>query len=240
MTTLVALSYIVSGLIEIVVPLVFGYLLIKRLQTSWKIWFIGALMFLVSLIRFPLNNYLTQLVVSGTITSLSFWLVYLIPSFTAGIFEEIARYIGIRYLIRNESYRSGLTYGAGHGGIESIFIVGLNVLALGIVLLTSPETIPETQLQGILSTPWYLPLVGAYERIMAMTIQISLSIMVLEAIRQKKIQYLLLAIITHTAVNYLSVSAVGYSILYAEMVVTGFAIGLAQWANSKVRDNLMA
>ena len=240
MTAPITLSYLVSGLIEVLLPLVFAYFLIKRLRTSWKVWFIGALMFLVSLVRFPLNGYLTDLVVSGTITSLSFWLIYLIPSFTAGIFEEIARYLGLRYLVKNMSYRSGLTYGAGHGGIESIFLVGLNVLTIGIILLTNPDSLPQMQLRAILATPWYLPLVGAYERVMVMTIHISLSIMVLESLRQKKIQYLLLAIIVHTAINYLSVSAVGYNVFYAEMVVTGFAIGLAQWAYTRIKDEIMA
>ena len=164
MTTLNAISYIIAGTIEIALPLVLGYILIKRLNTSWKIWFIGAIMFLVSLIRFPLNNYLINLVVSSEISTMSLWLVYLIPSITSGIFEEIARYLGIRYLIRDDSYRTGLTYGAGHGGIESIFVVGLNVLTIGIILVTNPESLGEMQLLAINSSPWYLPLVGAYER----------------------------------------------------------------------------
>ncbi len=75
---------------------------------------------------------------------------------------------------------------------------------------------------------------------MALVIQISLTVMVLEAIRQKKIRYLLFAIILHASINYLSISALNYSILYAEMVVTGFAIGLSQWAYSKVKDDIIA
>jgi uncharacterized membrane protein YhfC len=238
-TTMIAVSYLIAGTIEIALPLALGYILIKRLNTSWKLWLIGALMFLVSLIRFPLNNYLTQLVISGEITNISYWLIYLIPSITSGLFEETARYLGIRYLIKNDSYRTGLTYGAGHGGIESIFLVGLNVLTIGIMLVTNPESLGD-MLYSINSTPWYLPLVGAYERIMTMIIQLSLSIMVLETIRQKKIHYLLLAILVHAAINYLSITAVGYSILYAEMVITGFAIGLAQWAYPRVRETLRA
>ena len=236
---MIAISYLIAGTIEIALPLALGYILIKRLNTSWKLWLIGALMFLVSLIRFPLNNYLTQLVISGEITNISYWLIYLIPSITSGLFEETARYLGIRYLIKNDSYRTGLTYGAGHGGIESIFLVGLNVLTIGIMLVTNPESLGD-MLYSINSTPWYLPLVGAYERIMTMIIQLSLSIMVLETIRQKKPKYLILAILIHAAINYLSITAVGYSILYAEMVVTGFAIGLAQWAYPKVRETLKA
>lgn len=240
MTTLIAAGYIISGLIETLLPIVFAFFLIRRLKTSWKLWFIGAMMFLVSLIRFPLNNYLTQMIVSGSINRLSYWLIYLIPAITSGLFEETARYIGIKYLINNDSYRTGLTYGAGHGGIESIFLVGLNVLTIGIILVTNPESLPEMQLYAINSNPWYLPLIGAYERVMAMIIQIALSIMVLETVRQKKIQFLLLAITIHAAINYLSLTAVSYSILYAEIVITGFAIGLTQWAYPKIRETITA
>ncbi len=238
LTDIIGISFLVSGFIEIALPLVFAFILIKRLHTGWKTWFIGAMMFLLSLIRIPLNTFLTNIAVSGTINYITYLLVYLIPSLTAGIFEESARYIGLKYLIKDESYENGLTYGAGHGGIESIFLVGINVFTLGIILLTSPESLPQMQLYSIQSTPWYLPLVGAYERIMAMIIQISLSIMVLEALRTKQIKYLGIAILAHTAVNYLSASAVSYSVLYAELVVTGFAIGLGQWAYTKVKDSL--
>ena len=105
---MIAISYLIAGTIEIALPLALGYILIKRLNTSWKPWLIGALMFLVSLIRFPLNNYLTQLVISGEITNISYWLIYLIPSITSGLFEETTRYLGIRYLIKNDSYRNWL------------------------------------------------------------------------------------------------------------------------------------
>ena len=196
-------------------------------------------MFIISLVRFPLNTYLSELAVSGSITQLSFALVYFIPSFTAGVFEESARYLGLRYLISDEHYESGLTYGAGHGGIESILIVGINVLITGILLIVNPESLPQSQVYSILSLPWYLPLVGAYERIMVMIIHLSLSIMVLETIRTRRIMYIILAVVAHTAVNYLSTTAAGISILYAELVVTGFTIGLAQWAYSKIKDEIM-
>jgi uncharacterized membrane protein YhfC len=240
MSTIIAVTYVISGFVEVVLPVILGFIVIKRLQTSWKIWFIGALMFLVSLVRFPLNNYLTQLIISGNISGLLYALLYFVPSFTAGLFEETARYIGIKHLVRNEGYKSGLTYGAGHGGIESIFIVGINIFTIGILLIVRPEAIPETQKHLIFSNPWFFPLIGVYERVMALVIQISLTVMVLEAIRQKKIRYLLFAIILHTSINYLSISALNYSILYAEMVVTGFAIGLSQWAYSKVKDDIIA
>ncbi|MFC1802793.1 hypothetical protein ACFL0D_02375 [Thermoproteota archaeon] len=64
--------------------------------------------------------------------------------------------------------------------------------------------------------------------------------MVLETLRTNDIKYLVVAIIIHVAIDYLKVSMMGYSILYAELVVTGFAIGLAYWACYKVKDNIIA
>jgi uncharacterized membrane protein YhfC len=126
-------------------------------------------------------------------------------------------------------------YGAGHGGIESIFLVGANVLSVGVILLTNPATIPASQLAAIEATPLYLPFVGFYERIMAIIIQISLSVVVLESFRKRDMRYLAAAILIHFALNFLVVMTMGYGILYAEMAVTGFALGLGYWTLDKYR-----
>lgn len=238
MTTLNAVAYIVSGAIEILLPLALGFYVTRRFGTKWKSWFVGALMFLLSLIRLPVNSYASNLVASIGMNQYTFILIYLVASVTAGIFEESARYVGLRYLIKQDSYEEGVTYGAGHGGIESIMLVGLNVITIGFVLLSNPESLTEAQLYSIVSMPWYLPLVGAYERIMTMTIHICLSVMVLESIRNKNLKYYLLAIVIHTAIDYMTVSSVTRSIWYAELIITGFAIGLVQWAYPKVKNGL--
>jgi len=196
------------------------------------------MMFLVSLVRLPVNNYANTVIASGEITYSTYLMIYLVASLTAGLFEESARYIGLKYLIKKENYEEGITYGAGHGGIESILLVGINVLTMGFILLMNPESLPQMQLFSITSMPWYLPLVGAYERVISMVIHISLSVMVLESIRTRNLKYYLLAVVIHTAIDYLSTSASTYSILYAELVLTGFAIGLTQWAYPKIRETI--
>jgi uncharacterized membrane protein YhfC len=167
---------------------------------------------------------------------MTYILLIAIPSLTAGIFEETARYLGLRYLIKDDSFEKGLTYGAGHGGIESILLVGLNVLSVGVTLLRSPEALPQAQLDSLLAAPFYLPLVGVYERIMAMGVQIGFSIMVLVSIRRKDVKYLLTAIGLHVLMDFLAVYVVGYSILYSELLITGFAVGLGYWAIKVLRD----
>lgn len=229
MLTALGSAFIVSGLLEIFIPVAVGFYVIRRFDTSWRNWFSGALMFLVSLIRIPLNGYITQLILAGTLTSFTYSLLVLAPSLTAGIFEETARYIGFKLLIKDTAYERGLMYGAGHGGIESMLLVGLNVLSVGVVLMTNPQALPPEQLLQVIATPVYLPFVGVYERIMAMIVQIGLSIMVLESIRRSDKRYLLAAVGIHTLLNFLAVSAVGTGVIVSEMTVTAFAIGLGYW-----------
>lgn len=229
--------FTISGLLEIIIPLALGFYVTRRFGTSWRTWLVGGAMFILSLVRIPLNSYALQMLFSAPINPLTNTLLILVPSLTAGIFEEVARFVGFMYLIKDDSYENGLTYGAGHGGIESILIVGLNVLSIGIILLTNPEAFPPIQLDAILTTPTYLPLVGLYERIIAITIQISFSIMVLESIRRKDLRYLVVAIGLHTLLDYLAISIVNYGILYSEILVSGFALGLGLWCYNRLRDD---
>jgi len=232
-------AFIVSGLLEILIPIAVGFYIIRRFGTSWRNWFSGALMFMVSLIRIPLNLYLSQLILAGEPTPFAYSLLVFVPSFSAGIFEEVARYAGFKLLIKDSSYERGLTYGAGHGGVESILLVGVNILSVGVALLMNPELLPPEQLLSILGMPIYLPLVGVYERIMAMIIQIGLSIMVLESIRKSDIRYLFVAVGIHTMLNFLAVSTSGYGVLVSELIVTGFAIGLGYWTYKRIKGDII-
>jgi uncharacterized membrane protein YhfC len=104
--------FVFSGLLEIIIPLALGFYVTRRFGTRWKTWFVGALMFIVSMIRVLLNTYTSQLVLTVPISPLTYSLLIIIPSLTAGIFEETARYVGFKYLIKDYSYEKGLTYGA--------------------------------------------------------------------------------------------------------------------------------
>ena len=48
--------YVFSGALEILIPFGLGFMLKRRLKVSWRWFFVGAVMFLASLIRFPLNQ----------------------------------------------------------------------------------------------------------------------------------------------------------------------------------------
>jgi uncharacterized membrane protein YhfC len=237
--TEVGVSFTVAGLLEIVYPLALTYYLKRRLNTDWRVFFIGCTMFLASLIRIPLNNYATIAILGANLGQYTITLVYMLPSLTAGIFEEGARYLAYRFLVKDHTLKNGLMYGAGHGGIESVFMVGVSVLSVGVVLLTNPSAIPPAQLGAIEMTPLYLPFVGLYERVMTMVIQIGLSLVVLDSIRKNDLSYLATAILIHFAINFAALITAAYNVLYAEMVITGFALGLGYWSLQKVKAEML-
>jgi len=229
--------YLVSGALEILAPLGLGYAMRRRLGVSWRWFYVGGVMFLASLIRFPLNRYVSSVVLTqGYGYTLTTFILAAFPSLTAGVFEEGARYIAYRYVIDEHSLKNGLMYGAGHGGIESIFIVGVNVLTLGVLLLVNPLMIPRQLLESITLSPVYLPLVGLYERLGAMTVQIGLSVMVLEYFRKRDVRYLVGAVALHFLVDFVALATVRYGWVYSELAITVVALAMGYWVIKKAGD----
>ncbi|OOR14466.1 YhfC family glutamic-type intramembrane protease [Bacillus mycoides] len=174
-----------------------GLPLVALLYAFWKKCYIpymlGVLAFVVSqiLIRIPILNYL-----NGNSTAFSMFSVMqpilfaIMLSLSAGIFEEIARFIAMRYFMKQRDWQSGFLFGVGHGGIEAVLIVGIPVVSL---LLS--QTVSG-------NTDSYF--VGGVERIFAMLIHVGLSFIVLQAVVQKKFRYVVYAIFIHGTVNALA------------------------------------
>lgn len=171
-----------------------GLPLVTLLYAFWKKHYIpymlGVLAFVVSqiLIRIPILNYL-----NGNSTAFSMFsvmqpvLFVIMLSLSAGIFEEIARFIAMRYFMKQRDWRSGFLFGAGHGGIEAILIVGIPVVSL---LLS--QTVAG-------NTDSYFA--SGIERFFAMIVHIGLSFIVLQAVVQKKFRYVIFATLIHGVVN---------------------------------------
>ncbi len=237
MDVTIGVAYLFSGALEILIPFGLGLMLKRRLGVSWRWFFVGALMFLASLIRFPLNRYVSSAVsTQGYGVALDMLILAAFPSLTAGVFEEGARYIAYRYIIDDHSLMNGLMYGAGHGGIESVFIVGVNVLTMGILILFIPSSLPRPILESISMSQVYLPLVGLYERLGAMTLQMGLSVMVLECFRRKDMRYLFVAVALHFLVDFVALATLRYGWVYPELVITVVGLGTGYWVIKKARD----
>jgi len=137
--------------------------------------------------------------------------------FMAGIFEETARFAAFNILKKKYSgVETGLAYGVGHGGIESILLAGVStaVMAVTSILInTGNAAMVRGQAQGevlaainnqiefIATARPYLFLIGAFERVMAVCVQLSLSVIVFCSVYRKKLYLFPLAILLHAIVD---------------------------------------
>src|SRR5690625_2683858 len=59
------------------------------------------------------------------------WVLVPYGALMAGVFEEVGRYIMMRFALKKyRDWQDGLAFGIGHGGIESILILGLSNLTM--------------------------------------------------------------------------------------------------------------
>lgn len=176
--------------------------------------------------------------------------------FMAGLFEETGRFVAFKTILKKrlsgdlEDDSTALFYGAGHGGFEAFYVLASG-MALNIVLgimqntgnidsaIKSMNGISLEQVQGILtaletSNPLYF-LLGIVERLSAVTIHISASVIVWFAAKDKKYLYLYpLAIVLHAAFDAFtaSLSLLSANVFLIEAVLLVWAIIFALAAHS--------
>ncbi len=195
---------------------------------------VGAVVFLVTQVftRIPLLSYLSTLEWYQQMAA-NLLIIALFLSLTAGLFEEVGRYFGFKlFLKKHLSWKNGVAFGIGHGGVEAIALVGLayvNNLVYSFLINSGQfaETIapvlgPEMSaylVAQLTEMPAYMFLVAGLERAFTIVIHIALSLVVLLAVTKGKTIYLLYAILLHAAVNLPAVliPGLGYNILYAEL-----------------------
>ena len=246
-----AISYTISALTDLVLPFALAIFLARRYRAAWRWWFVGIAVFLLFqvLTRIPVMVVVQSLpaVKQGLTQPGFFWSFLLVAAFSAGLFEEGGRWLAFRYIVPPNERRWGtaLMLGAGHGGLE-VFGVGLLQVAalVGYIVLTlaSPETFAAYGQQGaqarsqFASLHGWEPLLGAWERISALAIQVGLTVMVLNAFRRGP-HWWWLALAAHTFVDFTSVGMLQISVIplgrslamvATEILVTAYAL-LAMW-----------
>jgi uncharacterized membrane protein YhfC len=222
-------SLLISGLLEFFIPLLLGLFIWSRLKAKWLAFLVGAVLWFVAfVVRSPINTYGTLWIYQNFKGAALIYLSVALPSLTAGIFEESARWLAFRFAVKDHRLENGLMYGAGHGGIESMLLVGVSVLSSAIVGYFYPQTLTSAQLVQLTTTPEWLVFIGLWERLCAMMFHMAMSILVLESFRQKQIWYLGVAIGAHFFLNFAAVYALQWGIVQSELVVTVFAV-VALW-----------
>ena len=219
-------SYIVTAAIEILLPIILAIIIWKKFKVSWAIFFLGMVLFLASLIRTPLNTYLGSLLQSNFRGETFYILFGAMSGLTAGIFEEGVRCIALGAVIKPRDYYKGMMYGVGHGGGgEAMVFIGLTTLANFIIYKFFPNILPINILPQIQAIAWWLPLVGAMERILAIAIQIAFSVLIMYAFMSRKYYMIFVTIVFHAIVDLVAFY-INYKIgmWYSELSVFFFAV----------------
>lgn len=216
---LLVATFVIAIGFEIIFPLVVGFLIHRRFGVRWRFFLYGMLIFFLSqmLTRIPIVQIAQALLAQQLQSSEIFLYVWLaVLALTAGLFEEVGRYLGYRFLIKNDrTWSVGLMYGAGHGGLESMLLVGglaliglVNVIAISTTNFSTMNLPPEqlaqieTARQQIAGLEWWMPLLGAYERFITIFLQIAFSILVLQCFLRNSLKWLVIAIAYHALIDF--------------------------------------
>lgn len=180
---------------------------------------LGVLTFVVSqvLFRLPILQLLEVKSVQYTMFSSTCPILFvLLLALSAGVVEEVARYVCMRFLLKERTWQTGFLFGAGHGGIEAILLVGIGAL---VAMFTSSNLFVESDF-----------LIGGIERLLAIILHIGLSLLVLRSVVEKRIVYLVVAIFIHTFVNSLTGIVPLYVSSTVAIVIVEVSLGLVALA----------
>jgi uncharacterized membrane protein YhfC len=226
MNSILFFTYPFGILVVLSLVIGLGVYLTRKYKLGWRLYWIGAALFIVAqILHIPFNLLIDRLFKNGVLPAipegyqLLFSAVFL--GLSAGFFEELTRYAGLRWWAKEaRSWVKGLLFGSGWGGMEAIIFFALPLtLNYGIFLalrtqdlsgMLPPEQLAPLQqgLELFWGVAWYDSLLGALERIMVIPIQIAFTILVMQVFIRGQIRWLWLAIIWHALLDAVAVIGV--------------------------------
>jgi uncharacterized membrane protein YhfC len=227
----------ISALIGIAVPAVLYVIFRKKNKANHLPFWVGCVTFVLFALVLEqlMYSFLMKTPIWATITG-NVWLYGAVGGFFAGLFEETGRYVAFKTVLRKKrgNDANALMYGAGHGGIEAVILLSVSMIVNVIFALQFNAGIPS-QLgtldagQQMINTPSWIFLVGAVERLSAVTIHVALSVLVWFAAKNNKKFWLFpLAILLHLIVDAVAVilSGLGVNVWIIEGAVFVVAAAL--------------
>lgn len=144
-----------------------------------------------------------------------FLLAFILAS-SAALFETFGRVMTVKLFMKDDNrFTSGLAHGIGHGGIEAILLVGMtfiNNLVLSIMInngsfdemyINNPSIYAVKEL--LIDTVSWMFLLGGVERILAILLHISLSVLVVYAFKVKKKSPIVAVFLVHMFLDFMVV-----------------------------------
>ncbi len=212
-------ALIVCGLLCVIIPA--AAVVIFKLKNR-EVSLLSALWGAVGFVVFALMLEQLLHMVMLPIVQKNIWIYAIYGAFAAGIFEETARFLVFKTVMRKKTApKDGVMYGIGHGGVEAALVVGIgliNFASIGILVNTFgvDETLKMTgatteatiaaataQIAALQSQSVGMCFVSVFERILTMVLHVALSVWVFRAAKEKgKVWFYPAAILMHAAVDF--------------------------------------
>jgi len=220
---LLSIAIVIALLVSIGLPILAAIWINKRLNVSWQVIILGALGYFIvqSLLTLLYSGY-TSLVGGDptTFTEGSGFIIQVAVSILmAALLGVILRWVGMKFIkLPLTNLEAAYGIGLGFGGIESITRVGLPLLMSFITMLSNTTIDPQTstlepeiitQLEAMWQVSAWVPFAGSLERIAALVMHITVTILVLQFFTRKNALWL--------------AGAVGL-----EVLINGLVFGLAE------------
>ncbi len=212
---MLVVAHTISFLGMILLPIILWIYFTRKFSLSWRLVLAGGLTFIVSQIfHIPLLR-----VLAPSLKGFSLLVNAIILGLLAGIFEETSRYILFKWILKkSRSWKESVLVGLGHGGTEAL-ILGIlaaltfaNMIVYRTIDLSKVPSIPPNQLalaKQQVAAYWsissYIALLPFVERIFAICLHVSLSLMVLYSIAAHKPIWFWLALLWHALVDGVAV-----------------------------------
>jgi len=217
----VIVSLVIQAVVSVGVPVVCLIYFYRKYRISMKPVLIGLLVFIVfsQILEKILHVYMLQINPETSEWLKKPYLYAVYAGLAAGIFEEVGRFIGFRYLLKKyREWQDGVAYGIGHGGIEAFLIGGFGAVQMLMyafminsggfdsIIHTAGSAAPTLRAikDQLVQMPSYVVLLGSLERFTAFALQLGLSMLVLYAVRSKRTIFLPIAILVHAAIDFVA------------------------------------
>lgn len=191
------------ALFTLAFPLALGLIFWRRAKGRWRFFFLGCVVF--PLFALGLEGAINRAVLygpAGAVLAGNIWLYGLFGGLMAGISEECGRWCALRLGRRwSRGPQDALMYGAGHGGIEAVLLAGTAMVSnlmlslawnsggpAGAAALMGVDSLTDAQaaaLASLAATPAGMFLWSGFERLGAIVLHISLSVLVYAAVHRK-------------------------------------------------------
>lgn len=257
-STLTVLIIALDMMVAFLVPFVLYFIIRAKKSVQAKPFLFGFL------VMFIFNIVLKNLVSVGIISLAgdlmnNIWFYGIMGGIMAGLFEEIGRFLAMKFTLSKyyDNDYNAIGYGLGHGGFELIFLLGISMIGnITIAFLVSSgnadalfvslssaqdiETMDST-IKLLCETSPFLFLISPIERAAAYIAQIGLSVVVWFGVKNKNYISLLIVIIIHAVMDAVSVIVFDMSGSYVitEILIWIMAISIAIYAKNIWRQNTL-